>query len=219
MGYRSTRREFFHEHIEEGTVFKNEWIIWRKTLKWSQYDDIVVYCDPSFKGTKDSDYKATLAICKKGLNIDVKRAWVRQASTSAMVNVFFDWFEDIENHARYYMEANMLQDLLLDEFTLVGQDRSVSLPIRADKRGKPDKFVRIENLSPLFERGLIGFCESQRNNPDFITLIDQIIGFPYVHDDGPDALEGGIFYLQKSNRSNGSTERSRMGQYKNNSER
>lgn len=200
MGYRSSRREFFHEHIEEGLVFKNEWITWGKTLKYDQYDEVVIYCDPSFKNTKDSDYKAVLAICRKGIYIHIKKAWVRQATATSMVNVFFDIFEVAGSFARYYIEANMLQDLLLDEFTRVGAERETILPIRPDKRSKPDKYTRIENLSPLFERGLIIFDEGEKSNPDMQTLVSQILAFPFGHDDGPDAMEGGIFYLQRSNR-------------------
>lgn len=217
MGYRSSRREFFHEHIEEGLVFKNEWINWGPALKYSQYDDVVIYADPSFKNTKDSDYKAIVAICKKGLQIHIKRAWVRQATVNAMVNVFFDIYEEADNFARYYIEANMLQDMLLDEFTRVAADRGILLPIRPDKRSKPDKYTRIENLSPLFERGLITFDESQRSNPDMQTLISQILAFPFGHDDGPDALEGGTYYLQRSAR--GSDFVPRVGKYKNKSTR
>jgi len=217
MGWRSSRREYFHEHIEEGLVFKNDWIVWRKTLPWSQYDDIVVYCDPSWKDTKDSDYKAILAIGKKGLQIDVKRAWVRQGSASAMVNVFYDLYTELESRAQYYIEANMLQDLLLDEFTRTGEERGFALPIRPDKRSKPDKYTRIENLSPLFERGLIGFDEKMRTDGDFQTLKDQLLAFPFGHDDAPDALEGGIFYLQKRGRS--SSFRGMVGKYRQKNDR
>jgi len=115
MGYRASRREYFHEHIEEGLVFQNEWIHWGKAEK--AYDEIVIYCDPSFKGTKDNDYKAVVAVGKAGRHTDILRAWVRQASVTAMVAVFYDWFAEMGMGARYYMEANFVQDLLLDQFT------------------------------------------------------------------------------------------------------
>ena len=76
---------------------------------------------------------------------------------------------------RYYMEANFMQDLLLDEFKKEGESRGYHIAITGDKRKKNDKFARIEGISPLFERG------------------------SKVHDDGPDALEGAIFLLNKRN--------------------
>lgn len=217
MGGRSSRREFFHEHIEEGLVFQNEWIQWRNPLRLEQYDAVEVYCDPSFKNTKDSDYKAIVVVGKAGLRIDLLRAWVRQASIASMVQVFYDLYEWLESNARYSIEANFLQDLLLDEFNLVGEQMGYSVPIRPDKRGKPDKYTRIENLSPLFERGLIGFNEQERSSPDMQTLIQQLLAFPYGHDDGPDALEGAVYLLQGRERS--SNFRPRSGRYKSNSTR
>lgn len=217
MGYRSSRREFFHEHIEEGLVFQNEWIHWRTPLRIEQYTDIEVYCDPSFKNTKASDYKAIVVVGKAGLRIDVLRAWVRQASITSMIDVFYDLYEWLESKARYSIEANFLQDLLLYEFNSVGEARGYSLPIRADKRSKPDKYTRIENLSPLFERGLISFSEQERSSPDMQTLVQQLLAFPFGHDDAPDALEGAVFMLQRSNRS--TNFRPRIGRYKSNTER
>lgn len=217
MGYRSSRREFFHEHIEEGLVFRNEWIAWRKPLPFSHYTDIEVYCDPSFKNTKMSDYKAIVMVGKAGTRIDVLRAWVRQASIASMVAVFYDLYDEFGSHARYSMEANFLQDLLMDEFSTTAEARGYSVPVRADKRSKPDKYTRIENLSPLFERGVIGFNENERSNPDMQTLVQQILAFPFGHDDAPDALEGGVFLLQSRDRS--TNFRPRTGRYKNQSDR
>jgi phage terminase large subunit-like protein len=213
MGYRSARREFFHEHHEEGHVFQFEWMQWRKCLKLEQYDDLIVYCDPSFKDTKKSDFKAIVLLGKKGLQIDLIKAWVRQASTTSMVGVFYDWFEDkLRERARYFIEANMLQDLLLDDFRLEGERRGYHLPIRPDKRNKPNKEMRIENLTPLFERSLMYFNEAEKQSPDMQTLLQQFLGFPYGHDDGPDAVEGGVFYLQGAGRSAGF--RPRMGGFR-----
>lgn len=217
MGYRASRREYFHEHIEEGNVFRNEWIHWVKPKNINNYDHVILYTDPSFKETKKNDYKATVVIGKHGNHLDVLYAWVRQASISSMVKVHYDKYEEMESHAQYYMEANFMQDLLLDDFTTEGKARGYQMPIRGDKRNKPNKYSRIENLSPLFERGLIRFNERERKNPDMQTLIQQLLGFPDAHDDGPDAMEGGIFLLQGRGRA--SAIHPRTGRYRKNSNR
>lgn len=200
MGTRAGLREFFHEHHEEGFVFRFEWIQYRKPIHWKRYDNLIAYVDPSFKDTKDNDYKGVVLIGNKGKEIDVLRAWVRQASVGAMVSTLYDWYEIYGAHARYYMEANFVQDLLMDDVETEGIARGYQLPLRKDTRAKPQKEMRIENISPIFERGLIFFSESQRKNPDMITLINQILGFPYGHDDGPDALEGAISKIAKRSR-------------------
>lgn len=136
-----------------------------------------------------------------------------------MVGVFYDWYEDkLREHARYWMEANMLQDLLLDDFRVEAEKRGYHLPIRPDKRSKPNKEMRIENISPLFERGLVYFNSDYQSTPDFQTLVQQFLGFPFGKDDGPDAVEGGIYYLQGSSRSTGSG-LLRSGSYRKNTNR
>lgn len=47
-----------------------------------------------------------------------------------------------------------MQDTILDEFRREGELRGYQLPITGDKRKKPDKFQRVEAISPLWERGL-----------------------------------------------------------------
>jgi predicted phage terminase large subunit-like protein len=216
-GYRASRREFFHEHIEEGLVFKHTWVQWRKRIAYGKYTELVMYGDPSFKNTKDSDYKAWVLVGKRpkeqGGGIDILKAWVRQASIINMVQFSYEVYDLIGNHARYYIEANMLQDLFLDAFVEEGHRRGYQLPIRGDKEKKPDKFSRIENLSPLFERGHFWFAEEERQNPDMQTLISQLLAFPTgSNDDGPDALEGATQKLQRAARSTQST--ARMGKFK-----
>jgi len=218
MTYRAVRREYFHEHIEDGIIFKNQWIQWAKPLPLKSYNSLILYADPSFKDTKHSDYKALVLAGTNGKRIDVLWAWVRQASVMAMVQAFYDQYEEYENYAKYYIEANMLQDLLLDEFEQEGDNRGYQMPIRPDRRQKPDKVTRIENISPLFERGFVRFNENERKNPDMQTLIQQILGFGGgAHDDGPDALEGAISLLQKKGR--GKQLQPRAGKYRKNQRR
>lgn len=111
-----------------------------------------------------------------------------------------------------------MQDLLLDDFTTEGLSRGGQMPIRGDKRSKGNKEMRIENLQPLFSRGLVRFNERERSNPDMQTFLQQLLGFPYGHDDGPDAFEGAVYKLQKRNRANKSGE-PRMGKYRRKSKR
>lgn len=203
MGFRSSRREYFHEHHEEGNVFSKDWIEYVKPKPFKQYKSLITYCDPSYKDTEKSDYKAIITIGSDGNKHDILDIWVRQASTKAMVDVFYDRYAIYESYSRYYMESNFLQDLLLDEFTKEGETRGQHLPIRGDKRSKPNKYLRIENLAPLFERGLIRISELIRQSPDCVEFVNQLLGFPYGHDDAPDALEGGIFYTARTSRSSG----------------
>lgn len=199
----SVRREFFHEHIEEGVIFKNEWIKWGAIFPLSEYDAIATYCDPSFKDTKNADFKAIVTAGKKGKYYHVLFAWVRQTSIRAMVNHFYDLYDTLGDHSSYHMEANMLQDLLEKDFEQEADLRQMALPLKLDKSKKADKFTRIENLTPSFERGLWTFNELLREDPDMKRLVNQLLGFGGGgKDDGPDALQGAVEQVnRKSKRS------------------
>lgn len=58
MGYRAWQKEMMHNPIRDGSIFRAEWIRYKKLPKLSKYDDLVCYTDPSFKGTKANDFKA-----------------------------------------------------------------------------------------------------------------------------------------------------------------
>lgn len=217
MGKRSAAREYFHEHHEEGLTFQHDQVQWKKMPALEKYDAVVLYIDPSFKDTKKSDYKAVVTIAKIGREFHVRKVFNRQINATAMVQYTYDQWEDMGSFSLYFMEANFLQDLMLDEFVTEGDQRGKQMPIRGDKRSKPNKELRIEGLSPFWDRGLWFFNEEYRKDKDMQTLVDQFIGFPFGHDDGPDACEGAVYYLQ--GRSRKRKFKPRMGKYKKRGER
>lgn len=204
MGYRASQREYFHIHITEGDTFKNEWIIWEDLNGISQYSTIITYCDPSYKDTARNDYKAIVAVAKTGKYYDILDVFVDQTSKAAMVRGHYDMQEGfIDKGARLvqnYLEANFIQDMHLDAYVAESEPRGYMLPIHADKRQKPQKQARIENLTPLFENGLVRFNKKLRKNRHMVNFMDQLLSFPSGHDDGPDALEGAIFILNQKAR-------------------
>lgn len=104
---------------------------------------------------------------------------------------------------RYYMEANFMQDLVMDEFQKMGDELGKHVPLLGDKRQKGDKFARIEAMQPLFERGLVIFNEDEKESQGMKVLVEQLLMFQRgsrVHDDAPDALESGIWMLSRSAR-------------------
>ena len=206
MGYRSFQKECMNNPITEGAVFKNDWIKWKKLPNLKKYDALVAYCDPSFKSSTKNDYKAIKMWGKLGTELHHIKAFVRQCSVSEMVRWFYDLHESIPEGVicDYYMEANFLQDIILDEFTVEGDRRGYQLPIRPDTRKKPDKFQRIEAVSPLWERGFVYYNEAMQTDRDMLTGIEQTLSFEKgsrTHDDAPDADEGAIYLLQKRTRS------------------
>lgn len=206
VGYRAFQKEYMNNPIIEGAIFRNEWIRWGKRPAWSKFSELVLYIDPSFKGSIKNDYKAAKLWGKAGTMLYHLRAFVRQSSVAEMVRWCYDlyeWSREQGISVRWYMEANFMQDTILDEFRREGELRGYQLPITGDKRKKPDKFQRVEAISPLWERGFVVYDETQKDDPDMLAGIDQTLAFEKGmrgHDDAPDADEGAIWLLQRDTR-------------------
>jgi predicted phage terminase large subunit-like protein len=205
MGELLFQKEYMNNPVIEGAVFEKKYIKYGKILKIKDYRAIVCYTDPSFKDTSKNDYKATMLVglTKQG-EYHVLKAFADQTKVSTMV----EWHYDIqafigEGSCRYFMEANFIQDSLLDEFKKEGEKRGLQIPVLGDRRKKPDKFARIEALQPLFERGLIIFNDNEKDSQGIQVLVNQLLGFQRgsrINDDAPDALEGAIWILSNLER-------------------
>ena len=207
MGYRAFQKEYMNNPITEGAVFRADWIRWKRMLPLRDYAELVLYIDPSFKPTTKNDYKAAKLWGKtKSGELHHITAFVRQCTVVEMVRWLYDLYERLHQQnvaATFYMEANFMQDIILDEFTREGEQRGYQLPIIPDKRKKPDKFQRIEAISPLWERGFVFYNEAKKNDPDMLAGLEQTLAFEKGmsgHDDAPDADEGAIYKLQQRTR-------------------
>ena len=206
VGYRAWEKEMMHNPIIEGTVFKQEWIKYAKRPAWRDFDELVLYIDPSWKSKKTNDTKAAKLWGKYKSQLWHLRAFVRKASVAELVRWCYDLYEwSLEKNIsiRFMMEASFMQDIILDDFTIEGTQRGYQLPITGDKRKKPDKFQRVEAISPLWERGFVFYDLSQKEDPDMQAGIAQTLAFEKGmsgNDDAPDADEGAIWQLQRTTR-------------------
>lgn len=200
MGRRIALRELFHQHIVIGRVFREEHLPWADLPPIENCEKIVTYCDPSYKDSKKNDFKAIVLIGKNGSYLDIYDVFCRQCTTPEMVRGHYALAEEIPEHKTcpHWMEANFIQDIHLSKYDEEAEMRGYSIAIRGDYRKKPDKVERIENLSAYTERGRIRFNRAKKHSPDMQELRQQFLGFPdYPHDDGPDAVEGAVYKLNK----------------------
>lgn len=206
VGYRAWNKEMMHNPIVEGSVFRQEWIKWGKRPAWKEFSEFVLYIDPSWKSNKSNDTKAAKLWGKHKTNLWALRAFVRKASVAELVRWCYDlyeWSRETGIAIRFFMEASFMQDIILDDFAIEGNIRSYQLPILGDKRKKPDKYQRIEAVSPLWERGFVYYDSTQKDDPDMQAGIDQTLAFEKGmsgNDDSPDADEGAIWILQRNAR-------------------
>ena len=205
VGYRAWEKEMMHNPITDGTIFRHEWIRYKKVLRLDKYEMLVCYTDPSFKSTTANDYKACRLWGKIGRELHLIDTYVRQDTVSGMVRWLYNLYETLPDSVAvsFFIEANMLQDIILDEFATEGNIRGYQLPIMPDYRKKPDKIQRIEAVSPLWERGCVFYNEALKDSPDMQVGIEQTLALERgsrVHDDAPDADEGAIWFLQRNTR-------------------
>lgn len=206
QGYRSFQKEYMNNPITEGAVFRQDWIKWATRPKWSEFDELVLYIDPAWKSSVKNDYKAAKLWGKRGTDLWQLRAFVRQATIPEMVRWcydLFEWARDTGIAVKFYMEANFMQEEMLKDFAAEGDIRHYQLPILPDKRKKPDKFLRIEAVAANWERGIVYYDDTQKQDPDMLAGLDQTLAFQKGmrgHDDAPDADEGAITLLQKHSR-------------------
>lgn len=202
MGYLMAQREYFNNPIEEGTIYKKDYFQYKKRLPFKDYDALVCYTDPSFKSTSKNDYKATVLVGKWRHEYHILKAFVEQTTVQKMVDWHYEIMDFVngEGNVFYYMEANFIQDMLLNNFDDEAKKRKLAVPILGDKRKKPNKFGRLEAMSPYFEKGYVFIGVTQKENPHMERLIGQFTSLEKgskAPDDGPDAVEGAIFMLNQ----------------------
>jgi hypothetical protein len=227
MGHRNAMRNFYHIDIADGDIFLEEHLPWIDLLPLDEYEQVLTYNDPSY--TDKGDTKAIVLVGRAGSYYDIIWAWVRHASRKSMVHAHYLIDEIVKGKTRnegivrgkrevacpHFIEANLLQEeLFMSEYRNIGDAKRLQLRIRPDKRSKPDKFGRIEDLSPIAESGCLRFNRRLQKDPDMVTLRDQFLSFPNGHDDGPDAVEGAIYILNKRKATNGTERKARTGKYR-----
>ena len=119
-----------HNPIVDGTILRADWIRYKRLPKLEKYDMIVCYTDPSFKSTTSNDYKASRVWGKIGSELHLIDSFVRQATVSEMVRWLYDLYERTRDTVaiQFSMEANFMQDVILDEFAVEGELRATSCP-------------------------------------------------------------------------------------------
>ncbi|SMO48189.1 hypothetical protein [Solitalea koreensis] len=199
ISYSSAQKEYYNNPISEGTVFKE--MSYKKLPPLKEYKFLVCYTDPSFKESKKNDFKATVLVGRYKDEYHVVKAYVEQTNTANMI----DWHYQIAEQCGdkvpvyYFMEANFIQDTLLQEFYKASVGRNKTVPIRGDERKKPDKFTRIESLlEPLNRHNKLWLNLDEQTNAHMQRLEEQFLALEpgsSAHDDAPDAVEGAVFII------------------------
>jgi hypothetical protein len=213
ISYRAGQKEYFNNPMKEGKVFKK--LVYGKAPKLSTCEKVIVYADPSTsnkdKSGGNASSKAVVIIGFKALRFYIYWIRVDQTNNSKFVDWLFDAYDylvknevDIKN---MQIENNSLQDshyeqVIQPEIKRRAKIRRARLPIKPDTRNKSDKFFRIEGtLEPIHRDGDLVFDEKLKDTPDMERAEEQMLDVSPNSKtmDFPDALEGGVWQLQKNN--------------------
>ncbi|GAB6121646.1 phage terminase large subunit [Dysgonomonas termitidis] len=203
--YRSFMREYMHAHIQDGAIFKQEDMVFGEICRLDKYDALCFYGDLSYKDT--GDFKALVLVGRTGREFHIIHTYLRQGSRAKCAEWLYNLYEDkkLERfNIQYMIEGLFAMDDFINDFDIEGDSRGYYIPVTADKRGKADKFDRIESISGHFERHHVIFNVKEQDYLDQTTLIDQFLAFEKgsgAHDDGADAVQGAISKLNKSEKS------------------
>lgn len=195
MPYRSFMREYMHVHIEDGSIFKYEDILYCAPLPLDQYDALCFYGDLSYKDK--GDYKGLGLVGKKGRDYHIIYVYLRQKSRADVARWLYDTYEKYNLKAfkkiKYWIEGLFAMDDFVNDFDIEGDKRGYHIPVVPDKSPKGDKHDRIEGTSGYFERHNVYFNESKTK--DINVLVDQYLAFEKgsaAKKDGPDFVQGAM---------------------------
>lgn len=218
-------RERMNTPFEEGTIFKLEDMQnWIDVPPLKDYKNILIhYLDPSYTDSSTSDYKFWVLLAKDGLYYDIVKAWGARTNAKEMWEYAFEideWVGD-QNTVEHAMEANFIQEAVHGkELKRVEEEQDRVLRCHMDYRSKGNKQQRIATMESIFTRGYIRFNKAEKDNAGMKLLRKQLLGFGgdgKINDDGPDALESAIFFIDKYGKRG--RKRTRSGKMKKKNER
>jgi hypothetical protein len=199
ISYIAGQGEYFNNPIVKGKVFKK--LYYKKLLPFSRYKFLVAYTDPSYKSGKKNDFKATALIAR--FEDEYHVLWVRcaQTTTAEMLQWQYDILNMVGGRCPIYflIEWPSIDETLKLEIVKANQKYGITLPLQADQRDKGDKFHRIESLlEPLNRNEKLWFDINLKDSDHMQAMENQFLAISKTssaHDDGPDAVEGGVFAI------------------------
>lgn len=196
IGHASFMREYMNTHVEEGHIFKPEYMQWKEMLPLSQYDALSWYGDLSYKD--QGDFKAMILVGKYKRELHIIKVFLRQCSRADVASYVYDTYQELDMgqyNISIKIEGLFAMDEFISDFDTEGDLRGWHIPVIADKRSKEGKYDRVAGTQGYFQRRWVFFNEEERSNADQVELLDQYYSFErgsQAHDDGPDAVHGAM---------------------------
>jgi hypothetical protein len=200
IGPTKTKGEYYHTHAVAGKIFTDDLIHFKPLKPLQEYKIIVGYFDPSFTNKPSSDYKA---VAIWGL-YNQERHCIKKFTRQCSVHDVYAWMWNFQTKlpggvtVLWYIENQFFNDPFQEGLKQFNKAYKAHLYIMKDNRDKPDKYLRIVGMEPIYHLGEVFYNVEEVHNPDMITGINQLKGIEPGYktpDDAPDADEGAWYYL------------------------
>ena len=196
--YYTSQREDYNNPIEEGKLFKNNWIKWVKIHgNRSNWTGVICHWDLSYK--KQGDYKACAILGFGYGKIHVLDVFCRKCDLSEAVTWHFDKMMEYNEKgipvSQYFDATAAQEEVFLPVFKAESYRRNYfSFPMPAHV--STDKHMRIEaTLTDVLFNKLLVWDEKIKELPDTVNALNQLLSFEKNtkgHDDFPDTLEAAV---------------------------
>lgn len=199
--YYTSQREDYNNPIEEGKLFKVEWIRWKaihgNKRNWT---GIIAHWDLSYK--KDGDYKACAILGFGNGKIQVLDIFCRQCDLGTAIQWHYKKMKEYADKGltvlSYYDATAAQEEVFFPVFQAEAKrTQFYSLPIAAHV--STNKEMRIEaTLTDVFFNKILEFDSKIKETDDWKDnggAKDQILGFEKgmkINDDFPDTLEAAV---------------------------
>lgn len=196
--YFTSQREDYNNPIEEGKLFKKEWIRYVKVPPTTKWNALILYWDLSYKAS--GDFKACWLLGVEKQRIVALDVFCRRCELTEAVGWHYDKAQARGKNglsALEYFDATAAQETVFQPiFQAEAQRRGFFQIPMADRDQKIDKHLRIEaTLTSVLFNGTLVFNEALKGTADMNAAEEQILSFEKgtrSPDDSPDALESGV---------------------------
>lgn len=212
-GLLMSRRELYHEHHIDGTIFKDSMIRFKPMPRntWKKYRVIIGYFDPSFENKPTSDTKAVRVwgLLHKDPPTYEKHCLKSFVRRTELENCY-EFMSQFEDNAPagigviWYVEAQFFNRPLKQALQRHNNRRIAmgkrQLYVSIDIRDKEQKYARIVKMEPEYSDNNVFFNQDEFYDNDMIEGNNQLKGIEPGYkspDDSPDADEGAWYFLDQ----------------------
>lgn len=204
LGVIDFNTELMNDPVAEGTIFKNEFFQYRKTLRLNQYDRIIAFWDVAYSEAKTADFNAVPVIGRRGNEKHLIGIYCRQSKPEEAVRWMrrFDMALPKTVTVEWYAEKQFYNDSVKQSIGVVAKEpefRGHYFDLVFLDNPRTNKYSRIIRMLPDWQRREVYVNEELKHSTDYQEAEKQIKGIEpgyKSHDDAPDAFQQGMEMLQ-----------------------